>query len=264
MILDAEKIKAGLQSTTTSVTALTEADSTNSEALRQLESVEGDKFSVVASAQTAGRGRHGRSWMSESGAGLYFSHARKFSPATRELQALSLVTALATVEALNALGAADLRVKWPNDVLHQGRKLAGILLERRDRHGSVWIVFGIGINLQLTEAQRLAIGRPVCSLNELTATAVDPNVLAAGLIDRLDWSIGCYQREGFAPFLEQWNNLDNFRGTQVVLDQGSHKLSGRSEGVDAAGRLLLSSAGKTQSLEFGELFPSLQPAPRST
>ena len=106
-----------------------EIDSTNSESLRQIQSGNIENRVVVASSQTAGRGRRGRQWLSPKNAGIYLSLTRRFSMEANALQALSLVTAISVVEALYQLGAQGLQLKWPNDVLFEKKKLAGILLE---------------------------------------------------------------------------------------------------------------------------------------
>ena len=106
-----------------------EIDSTNAESLRLLKAGRTGSWIVLAQSQTAGRGRSGRSWSSYPGAGIYLSLVRRCNLAADALQSLSLVTAISRHAALTALGVQNLQLKWPNDVLHEKRKLAGILLE---------------------------------------------------------------------------------------------------------------------------------------
>ena len=153
-----------------------EIDSTNAEALRRLQncSVAADGPSLlVARAQSAGRGRRGRNWLSPKDRGLYFSLTYFFNSPLAGLQGLSLVTALALHSVLAEADSAAVKVKWPNDVLHDQGKLAGILLESKQLTSGAAIVFGVGLNLTFSEENRQAIDRQVANLSDIVPTSLD-------------------------------------------------------------------------------------------
>ena len=235
-----------------------EIDSTNAESLRLLKAGRTGSWIVLAQSQTAGRGRSGRTWSSYPGAGIYLSLVRRFTLAADALQSLSLVTAISLHAALTALGVPNLQLKWPNDVLHEKRKLAGILLELHKMGSTLHIVFGVGINLDLPEQAVKEIGRPVTDLNSLTANAVDTEELIAIFINALLPNVIHFEATGFSPFQDDWNRLDCYIDHDIVIQNGSQRVIGKSLGVDSSGAQLLQTATGTQTIIGGEIFPSLR------
>jgi BirA family transcriptional regulator, biotin operon repressor / biotin---[acetyl-CoA-carboxylase] ligase len=236
-----------------------EIDSTNSESLRQIQSGNTENRVVIANSQTAGRGRRGRQWLSPKNAGIYLSLTRLFALEANALQALSLVTAISVLEALEELGAQDLQLKWPNDVLYQNRKLAGILLELQHRENLRFVVFGIGINVSLPADALENIDRPVADLASIVSEPPSRVLLAATLLNRLCSNLGAYEKDGFSTFEEQWNLLDCYRDRDIEIHNGTSQLIGKSLGVDSHGALLLETEKGRQSINGGEVFPSLRP-----
>lgn len=236
-----------------------EIDSTNSESLRQIQSGNNETRVVVAAAQTAGRGRRGRQWLSPKNAGIYLSLTRRFSMEANALQALSLVTAISVLDALQEVGAQELQLKWPNDVLHSGKKLAGILLELQQKEGARFIVFGVGVNIALSADSQASIDRPVTDLNGIITELPSRVVLLAALLNCLCRNLATYEEGGFAAFQARWNSLDCYRGQDIEIENGHSRLVGTSLGVDADGSLLLQTEQGTQSINGGEVFPSLRP-----
>lgn len=238
-----------------------EIDSTNAESLRQIGSGKTGSWIVLAESQSAGRGRRGRPWLSEKGAGIYLSMVRQFELEADALQALSLVTAISVQVALSKLGVAGLQLKWPNDVLHQKMKLAGILLELQHREQTLYVVFGIGINVALSAELRLKIDQPVTDLNELTGTIPNSNDIVAAVIDELCANLQLFVRDGFVAFMDKWNELDCYRNSDIVVQNADRRTIGRSLGVDESGALIVQSASGTQLINGGEIFPSLRESP---
>lgn len=236
-----------------------EIDSTNSESLRQIQSGSTENRVVVAATQTAGRGRRGRQWLSPKNAGIYLSLTRRFSLQANALQALSLVTAISVLDALQEAGAQGLQLKWPNDVLYEGKKLAGILLELQQKEGARFIVFGVGVNIELSADFQASIDRPVTDLSGIIAELPSREVLLAALLNRLCRNLATYEDSGFSVFQERWNALDCYRGQDIEIQNGESRLVGKSLGVDASGSLLLQTQQGTQSINGGEIFPSLRP-----
>lgn len=235
-----------------------EIDSTNAEALRRLKTSYTDTLLLVAFSQTAGRGRLGRKWHSPKDAGLYLSLVRNFPRELEGLQALSLVTALSVRESLQSLGADEIQLKWPNDLLVGKAKLGGILLETRLHPESVAIVFGIGLNLQLTEEAKARIDREVTDLQALLPVMVEPVALIANIVSRLMDNIELFEREGFSSFRSQWNSADRYLEQDVVIQSAERKFIGRCLGVDDTGALLLRTVSGVARITGGEIFPSLR------
>jgi len=240
---------------------LQEIDSTNSEALRQIQAGNTENRLVIAGAQTAGKGRRGRAWLSPKNSGIYLSLSRRFSQDANALQSLSLVTAISVVQALQDLGATQLQLKWPNDVLHEGRKLAGILLELQHRAASRYVVFGVGVNRELSAETVSHIDRPATDLNSILGDSPAAVAVIAALLNRICANLMEYESSGFAVFQDRWNLLDCYRMCDIVLHNGESRMIGKSLGVDASGALLLENAQGVQVIAGGEVFPSLRPLP---
>jgi len=236
-----------------------EIDSTNSESLRQIQSGNIENRVVVASSQTAGRGRRGRQWLSPKNAGIYLSLTRRFSMEANALQALSLVTAISVVEALYQLGAQGLQLKWPNDVLFEKKKLAGILLELQHKENSRFVVFGIGVNIELSADLLDSIDRPVTDLDSIMNEPPCRVILLAALLNQLCRNLEKYEGSGFSSFEERWNGLDCYRMNDIEIQNGKSRLIGKSLGVDSDGSLLLQTPKGIQLINGGEVFPSLYP-----
>tara|TARA_R110002073_G_scaffold91547_1_gene215290 strand:+ start:155 stop:964 length:810 start_codon:yes stop_codon:yes gene_type:complete len=236
-----------------------EIDSTNSESLRQIQSGHTENRLLVAKSQTAGKGRRGRQWLSPQNAGLYFSLTRRFSLDANALQGLSLVTAISLVEALCELGAKELQLKWPNDVLCGKKKLAGILLELQQKEGARFVVFGVGVNIEYSTDAVSSIDRPVTDLKNILGELPGSEVLLATVLNYLCRNLNDYENEGFSPFADRWNSLDCYRMSDIVIHNGESRIIGKSLGVDAGGALLLQTADGVQSISGGEIFPSLRP-----
>ena len=204
---------------------------------------------LVALAQTAGRGRAGRSWQSDAGS-LTFSLAWPCPQPVTSLVGLPLAIGVAVAEVL-AARQVEVALKWPNDILLTGRKLAGILIETtasgadsgRSRR-QTWAVIGIGMNL-LRASDDEKTG-DVSASAALPAT--DRNVLLAELLDALVVTLRHFEQAGLAPFVARWNALHVHAGQRVdIIDQGKILHSGVALGVDASGRLLLQSGTPAQT-----------------
>jgi BirA family biotin operon repressor/biotin-[acetyl-CoA-carboxylase] ligase len=251
-----------------------EIDSTNAEALRQLKLLtEGEHCApsaLIAESQTAGRGRRGRAWLSKPGAGLYLTVTRTFSLEPDALQGLSLVVGLAVQRALISLGASEIKLKWPNDIIHKGSKLGGILLELRQVHNLSHVAMGIGINIDLKEQEALSLDRPAVDLTRIIGSGIDKETLLVALLNQLSEDIDRFIVHGFGSFIVRWNEADYYLGKRVTVLQGQEHIRGISCGVDATGALMLKqraasdptgSTGEDTMLRFegGELSPSLRP-----
>lgn len=232
-------------------------DSTNAEAMRQLQAGKHGCFLLLAHAQTAGKGRRGKVWQSPAGAGIYMTLVRPFPHTTRDLQALSLITALSLHEALEPYQIKDFQLKWPNDLLVGKRKLGGILLELKQSSAASHVLFGIGLNLKLPDTAKAAIDQPAIDLNSLIQPAPDKSLVVAQLIDSLFKNLEEFESTAFGTFQAKWNALDCYLGQKIESRTGSQCKFGISMGVDATGTLMLKTASGIEKIGGGEIFPSI-------
>jgi len=167
---------------------------------------------------------------------------------------LSLVVGVAMVEALENMGLEGVKLKWPNDLYYQDRKLAGILVEMSGQAGgAAHLVIGMGMNLAMQDRDS-AIDQPWASLSEVIGTDhIDRNVLAAEFINTLDTALKNYEIHGMQNFVERWNRLDNFIGRKVKLIMGTNEVTGIERGIDEQGGVLLETEQGIKSFIGGEI-----------
>ncbi|KEQ13963.1 hypothetical protein GZ78_25270 [Endozoicomonas numazuensis] len=208
----------------------------------------------LAEHQTSGRGRRGRIWASPFGSTVSLSALWQNGEGTASLEGLSLAVGLAVVKALETLGARDLKLKWPNDVLWQGKKLCGVLLEvYGDPTGECEVVIGMGINVRLSEEQLKSIGQPAVDLFRVCDKSVSRNAVAGQLINTLTHLLDGFGQGGFRLFREQWCEYDAFRGKEVTLMASTRSVTGRCMGVDEQGGLLLETSSGIHVFNGGEV-----------
>ena len=234
------------------VTVLPVIDSTNQYLLDRLSELQsGD--ACVAEYQQAGRGRRGRKWFSPFGSNLYLSMYWRLEQGPAAAIGLSLVIGIVIAEVLQSLGADKVRVKWPNDLYLQDRKLSGILVEQTGKTGdAAQIVSGAGINLMMRRVESDVVNQGWISLQE-AGISIDRNTLAACLIKELRAGFKLFENEGLAPYLTRWEKLDNFINRPVKLIIGDKEIFGISRGIDAQGALLLEQDGMVKPWIGGEI-----------
>lgn len=231
-------------------------DSTNQYLLERMNELQsGD--ACVAEYQQAGRGRRGRQWFSPFGSNLYLSMYWRLEQGPAAAMGLSLVIGIVLAEALQEQGAPDIRVKWPNDIYLDDRKLAGILVELTGKTGdAAQIVIGAGINLAMRAPAADVINQGWINLQE-AGVSVDRNVLSALIVNKMRTALVEFEQEGLAPFIERWARLDNFINRPVKLLIGDREIFGIARGIDQQGGLILEQDGVRKSWVGGEI--SLRP-----
>ncbi len=209
---------------------------------------------LAAESQTRGRGRRGRDWHSSPGGALTFSILWRFDQGAGFLSGLSLVVGIALARVLRKYGAADVMLKWPNDLLWRHLKLAGILIELAGEvMGPTVAVIGIGINLRLPESVKARIDQPVVDLAKI-GVAEDRNNLFAELLGELDSMLRKFSAEGFASFREEWDRLHAYQDKMVrVRMPDKSEIEGRVQGVGDDGALLLHTRSGPRKFYGGEL-----------
>jgi BirA family biotin operon repressor/biotin-[acetyl-CoA-carboxylase] ligase len=234
-------------------------DSTNAEALRCLDQERLSGAVYVAEQQTAGRGRRGRHWVSPFARNIYLSLVWEFGQGAARLEGLSLAVGVAVARALADAGLPPVQLKWPNDVLHDGRKLGGILLEMAgDVAGPCQVVVGVGLNVAMPAAAAAEIDQAWTDISTMAgATPPGRNSLVAALLNELLPLTAEFEQQGFAAWRDQWQALDAFADAPVVLEAGGSRTAGTARGVDDRGALQLETSAGMHSVYGGEL--SLRP-----
>jgi BirA family biotin operon repressor/biotin-[acetyl-CoA-carboxylase] ligase len=269
-------------------------DSTNQQLLRSLAADESGSV-CLAEAQSAGRGRRGRQWLATPYHNILLSIAWRFESGPAGLAGLSLAAGVAVLRALDAFGVPDGRsrhpapdrdvevpraqdaqerpsrgtdtslcgvgLKWPNDILMDGRKLAGLLVDLRgEAAGPSLAVLGLGLNVYLGAHEAASIDQPWAALREVLPGPVDRNRLAALLVQQLTVMFREFERHGFAAFREEWERRHLYCNQPVLMHAGHEDVSGVVEGIDAHGGLRVrDAAGELRIFHSGEV--SLRAAP---
>ncbi len=208
--------------------------------------------------QSGGRGRLGRTWHSGLGNALTFSLLWRFDCGLSALSGLSLAAGVALIRALRVLGIASAELKWPNDVLSDKGKLAGILIEAQgDMLGPSAVVIGIGLNLSLQQQVLRQIGQPVTSLEDMLVEALavpERNHLLAVILIELDSVLREFAAHGFAALRAEWQNYHGMQGqpVQVLLPDGS-SVGGIVRGVAEDGALELETMHEIRRFNVGEV-----------
>ena len=263
--LDAARIRQGMapavKAKLRQLTLLHETDSTNTAVLR-LPGERQHAHAVLAECQTSGRGRRQRSWHSPAGGNIYLSLGWWFRDRKWPLSTLPLLMAIAVCRALTRAGLRGHGIKWPNDILADNKKLAGILVELQSAgSGPSLAVIGVGLNVRMPSTGPaepvIAIDRPWTDLvSRLQAedAGISRNQLVSFMLDEMLETLERFEREGFDGYRDAWRQLDLLRGKRIVLEQKGRPLSGVARGVDKNGGLLLETeTSAIQVIHSGEV-----------
>jgi BirA family biotin operon repressor/biotin-[acetyl-CoA-carboxylase] ligase len=230
-------------------------DSTNSILIERAANGAPGGTVLAAEWQSGGRGRLGRPWLAGVGEALTFSLLWRSARGAGALSGLTLAAGVAIARALELAGAKEIVLKWPNDVLWHGSKLAGILTELQgDALGPTAVVIGVGINVRLSDATRNRIGQAAADLEAACGTAPDRNRLLAEVLRELDHVLEVFGRDGFAPLRGKWQqrHAQQDKRVTLMLPDGTRR-SGYARGVAEDGALLLETASGTQRFHSGEI-----------
>ena len=231
-------------------------DSTNTYARELAEKNSVSGLVILAEQQTGGRGRRGKSWVSPFAANIYLSIVWDFEQGAEALEGLSLAVGVAVRRALIAHGVQGVKLKWPNDIYVEQKKLGGILLEMiGDPAGHCSVVIGVGLNVSMPVSQASAIDQDWTDVaTELQDKLPARNKLAAELISEILPLLGTFQEQGFAAYRDEWQAADAFYGQPAVISTPKQSIAGIVKGVDINGALRLElDSGNIESFIGGEL-----------
>lgn len=241
--------------------AFASIESTNSWLKDQPPPQPGNITVAIADHQTAGRGRHDRAWLSAPGCSLCLSIAYTFRKPPEVLPPLTLAVGVATANALASFGIDQVRLKWPNDLLIDGAKLGGILVEsqlsRNNAASSVTAIAGIGINLTVPktiadEVDSAWASGPV-GLDDCIPEPPGRDDLAARLVDTFVDAMSLYDEHGLAPFEQAFVRVDWLRGQPIVVETPDGEIAGVAAGIERDGSLLLQRRDRVQRIFSGSI-----------
>jgi BirA family transcriptional regulator, biotin operon repressor / biotin---[acetyl-CoA-carboxylase] ligase len=237
---------------------LEETDSTNLRAHERGESGGRHGLVIIADRQTAGKGRLGRSWQSPPGVNLYASVLLRPAFLPRQAPQLTFLSAVAVARAVQEVSGLSARVKWPNDVLVGGKKIAGLLNEMSAETERInYVILGIGVNLNMRADQfPTELRYPATSILLETGAPISRILFARALLRHLDSLYTLYLAEGFLPLRRAWEAYFDLVGREVEIDFRGSVLRGVVEGIDAEGALLLRQGdGQIEKVLAGDVRP---------
>ncbi len=249
-LLNSEKIKSVIEldnlQRLSQLEILDTIDSTNSYLLRLIKSNVSSGRVCFAEQQTQGRGRRGRSWFSPHAKSIYCSLLWRFKEVQQDISGLSIAVAVMILNSLKKYGITEgIQLKWPNDILFAGRKLAGILLECSGTH----VVIGIGLNLCLPQREDHWI-----DVMQITGELPKRNYLAGLLLNELLEKLPLYQANGLKEFVSEWRKYDFFTGKNITVHLPEKSVSGVMYGINDAGELLLQDQeNRLRNFRYGEI-----------
>ncbi len=253
-LLDADAIRRGLDASLrrrVHIHTHWQIDSTNTALLRAASDGAPDLSVVLAEMQTDGRGRRGRSWQSPLGGNVYFSLLKRFDAAMAALAGLSIAAGIALTRTLRGFGIDSVGLKWPNDMVADGRKVAGVLVELGGEFlGPCYAVIGIGINVRAPDGN---IDQPITDLAALCATPPSRNDVVARLIENLVTATDTFARDGFGAFERDFAEFDALAGKPVRVHSAGAVRDGVAAGVDARGALRVRHGAETVTYDSADV-----------
>jgi BirA family biotin operon repressor/biotin-[acetyl-CoA-carboxylase] ligase len=255
-LLDASRIAAAMRprerEAVGAIDVRWQIDSTSSELARTAESMAMPR-ACLAEIQTSGRGRRGRRWQTPLAGGIALSFVRRFDGGMAALSGLSLVAGIAVLRALADAGIDGAALKWPNDIVANGRKLGGILVELGgDALGPCRAIVGIGLNVRIGAGEGAAIDQPWTDLAAL-GTTPSRNAIAGRVLARLAEALETFATAGFAAFEPEYARHDALRGRDIVIASGNERWSARADGVTSRGALRVVRDGRAIDVDSGEV-----------
>jgi BirA family biotin operon repressor/biotin-[acetyl-CoA-carboxylase] ligase len=246
--LDAEALQAMVHTRVMgrpAIRVLEQTDSTNLQAKMMADQKAAEGTLIVADTQTLGRGRRGRTWHSPAGRNIYASLILRPQLAPSQAPQITLMAAVALARTLETSAALDAKIKWPNDVMVGGKKIAGILTElSTDMESVAYVVVGFGINVNIREAEMPEEIRPIAtSIHMQSGTETSRTRLLCDLLENFETAYALLNDEGFGPVMAQWRAMTDIIGQRANVDVMGRRLTGTVAAVDDDGVLILEDDG---------------------
>ncbi|HHW4679191.1 MAG TPA: bifunctional biotin--[acetyl-CoA-carboxylase] ligase/biotin operon repressor BirA [Xylella sp.] len=256
-LLTAERIRGGLSPSLAASLRVLDVvwslESTNTSLLARPLIMDGVDV-LLAERQTGGRGQRARTWISPLAANVYLSLSRMFSCGMAQLAGLSVAVGVAVAEALVTSGFSHVRLKWPNDLVDNGRKLGGVLVEGQGEWvAPARVVIGLGLNVRMPTTFAEQIDQPWVDLETLAGVSVERNALVAIVLSALLPALDLFEVEGLAPFLPRYAKLDCLVGCMVQIGEAHLKHVGIARGLAVDGALLVEINGVLCPFHAGEV-----------
>ena len=209
---------------------------------------------LAAEVQTAGRGQRGRKWRSARGAGATFSILRRMRCAPPTLSGMSLAVGVAAARALHALGATQVALKWPNDLLVNDSKLGGVLIETRLQASQIMAVVGIGINCRPLRDLGTRLSRKRIALDDLVQPPVSRNAVIAAVAREVLAALDAFEKSGLPAFADAWRALHAHEGRRLhVRLADGRSLRGVAAGLAPSGALRLQTRAGMRDVASGRI-----------
>lgn len=228
---------------TTNILSFDELASTSDEAKKMAKAGAAEGTVVVAEAQTGGRGRLGRAWQSQKGGGLFFSVVLRPEAVPAKCSSFTLAAAVAVKDAINELYELNAKIKWPNDILLNGKKLCGILTEVNIEDGIAdFMILGVGVNVNNACFDDKLKDKATSIFLEL-GVLTDKQKLLDAILSNISDAYEQFKNGGFAGFIEVYENDCVNIGQRVLAHKGSEKISGTAVGITELGELIIQKDG---------------------
>jgi BirA family biotin operon repressor/biotin-[acetyl-CoA-carboxylase] ligase len=258
--LDIARVRAHLSANRLGATFhyFQEIGSTNTHARNLAERGAREGAIVIAEKQTHGRGRLDRRWESPPFTNLYLSFILRPKLPPRQAPQITLAAAVALVETVGSLLSRPPAIKWPNDILFDGKKLAGILTEAAcDAERVEYVILGIGLNVNYrVDAMPEGLRHRATSIADLIGRNVSRESVLVRLIQDLDRCYGELEESGFEALRPRWEAHFALRGRRVQVDLGGQTVIGRAQGIDREGALIIEDEqGQRRSIVAGDVIP---------
>ncbi len=212
-------------------------------------------LAIACELQSGGRGRRGNTWHTGLADALTFTLGWRFSGPAQALGGLPLAVAVACLYGLDALGVRGIALKWPNDLVHGGAKLGGILIETlTGPSGTIDLLIGVGINVHGIETARGHVAQPITHIGAIADAVPSRSLILPGVLAELEAALECYAQHGFAAFRGEWLRRHAFEGRRVrVMTEGERRVEGIAQGVAEDGALLVQTASGVRRFHAGEV-----------
>jgi BirA family biotin operon repressor/biotin-[acetyl-CoA-carboxylase] ligase len=242
-----------IQHLMTDFSILSLVSSTNDVVAQQLQQKAQSGVVCLAEMQSLGRGRRGKTWLSPPAGTFYGSVGWVFNEGFQVLEGLSLAIGVAVANALTHCGAQDLQLKWPNDIVWQGKKLGGVLIEMSaEVGGACHVVVGAGVNLALPQGIKHQIEQDVADFREICPHSNRQQVTAM-LISHIVQVLSSYAVNGFKAYRQKWQSYDALLGLPVKVLGLAQTIEGIAAGIDEQGAFLIQTSSGLQAISGGEV-----------